>query len=166
MNPFLLVFFLAQVATVPPSTGGAEPAPTCAALDRSLPPALAGWSRNGERLMLGHAVTLQGEATPTPPRGRPGHGATIAFSVPIDGTYGIALNQDGWIEMEPVMDRGPGTPIAAVGHDHGSACSSVRKIVRFELNAATYYSLSLSGLSNPVVRVMLVAPPPPEPPAH
>jgi len=166
MNPFLLALAVAQAASAPPPVPAPQPAPACAALDQALPSALAGWTATGERLVEGQAVTLQGSAEPTQPGGRPGLGATIAFSVPMNGVYGIALDQAGWIQVEPVMDQGPGRPIASVGHEHGPACSSIRKIVRFTLNAGTYYSLSLSGLQNPAARVMLIPPPPPEPPAQ
>lgn len=63
------------------------------------------------------------------------------------------------------MDRGPGRPVASTGHEHGPACSTIRKIVWFDLNPGTYYSLVLTGLPNAAARVMLIAPPAPEPPA-
>jgi hypothetical protein len=166
MNPFLLGLVLAQAATAPSPTGAAEPAPTCASLDRSLPAALASWTIDGERLVAGHAVTLQGTAPTALPSGRPGREATIAFSVPMNGVYGIALDQRGWIDVLPVMDQGAPRPLRPVDHSHAPACSTIRKIVSFELNAGTYYSLSLSGLPNAMARVMLIAPAPPAPPAQ
>ena len=166
MSAFLLALPIVQATSAAPSGDPAQPAPACAAIDQSLPAELAGWTSTGERLTSGNAVTLQGVQEPTPPGGHPGLGATIAFSVPMNGVYGIALDQAGWIEVQPVMDQGPARPLRSVGHEHAPACSTIHKIVRFELNAGTYYSLSLSGLQNPTARAMLVAPPPPAPPAQ
>lgn len=166
MKLFLLALILAQVAPAPPAPGDAGSAPACATLDQNLPPPLENWTRDGERLVPGHAVTLQGTAATAPPAGRPGRDATIAFSVPMNGVYGIALDQRGWIEVLPVMDQGAPRPLRPVDHGHGPACSTIHKIVSFELNAGTYYSLSLSGLPNATARVMLIAPTPPAPPAQ
>ena len=165
MNPLLLVLLAAQAATAPPS-GTVPPAPNCAALDQGLPADVAGWNNSGERLVPGHAVMLRATTADNPPGARPGLGATIAFSVPMDGIYGVALDQAGSIDVLPVMDRGPGTTLTPVGREQALPCSSIHTIMLYRLNAATYYSLSLGGLASPTARVMLVAPPSPRPPAQ
>lgn len=166
MGPILLALAIAQAAAVPPASPAPGLAPTCAATDRNLPPELAGWTQTGERLTAGHAVVLHGTTEPTmPPTTRPGLVTHIDFSVPMGGRYGIALDQPGWIDVWPIMDHDPGRPAASIGHEHGPACSTIRKIVWYQLNAGSYYGASLSGLQNATVRIMLIAPPPPAPPA-
>jgi len=165
MHPLLLFLAAVQAAVAPP-VHGPTAVPICAGNDQALPPELAGWTGTSERLEAGHAVVLQGTAPTDAAVARPGLEATIAFSVPMNGVYGIALDQSGWIDILPVMDQGAPRPLRPVDHGHEPACSTIRKIVRFELNAGTYYSLSLSGLANPTARVMLIAPAPPAPPAQ
>ena len=50
-----------------------------------------------------------------------------------------------------------GEPLKSVAHGHGPACSTIRKIVRFDLKPGAY-RLYLTGLDKPDATVMLVAP--------
>ncbi|RYG77424.1 MAG: hypothetical protein EON59_17290 [Alphaproteobacteria bacterium] len=119
----------------------AQTAPACTAMDANLPAPLAGWAMTHKGLMLGHAGTL--DATD----GK----ATTDFRIDTAGTYGIALDQPGWID---VAAKG-GAALVSVKHGHGPDCSTIRKIVRFELKPGAY-TLTLAKLTKPVAKVMLV----------
>lgn len=76
------------------------------------------------------------------------------------GRYGIALDQPGWIDIAPIEGNPPGSvadgkPLASVQHGHGPACSTIRKIVRFDLQPGLY-RLTLAKLTKPQAKVMLV----------
>ena len=117
----------------------------CPAIDAALAAPLAGWTVPGERLEVGRPVVL--DAT--------GGAVRINFQVETAGRYGIALDQGGWIDVFASVSDG--TPLVSVAHGHGPACSTIRKIVRFNLYPGVY-QLALSRLPNPRAKVMLVAP--------
>ena len=77
----------------------------------------------------------------------------IPFAVSKPGIYGIAVDQAAWIDVTPAG----GAPLATASHGHGPKCSTIRKIVRFDLKAGNYV-VYLSGLDSSPVKVMLVAP--------
>lgn len=136
----------------------AQDAP-CTATDANLPAPLAGWVAPGEGFVPGKAVTVTAADAASikglPAGSKPGGAAMIGFRVEKAGSYGIALDQGGWIDVIPgVAD---GEPLKSVKHGHGPACSTIRKIVRFDLQPGLY-RVTLTGLSKPQARVMLVAP--------
>ena len=49
-----------------------------------------------------------------------------------------------------------GEALKSVLHGHGPQCSTIRKIVRFDLQPGTY-RLYLTGLDKPAAKTMLVA---------
>lgn len=132
----------------------------CPAVATPLPAELAGWSRVGPRLEPGQAFETNtiDPAAPSPikqmpaPQRRPGRFLTFMFTVKTAGPHRIALDQPGWIDVRPVS--GP-TPLTSIGNGHGPTCSTIRKLVAFDLKAQAYY-LDLTGLARPRVRVMLV----------
>lgn len=153
------------------------PAP-CTAMDANLPAPLAAWTTPGQgdpgdltrpvvllsrtpedqaRLDASPGVSIDvGEAVARavanpPVAAQTGGVVHIGFRIDKPGTYGIALDQPGWIDVAP---RG-GAPLASTRHGHGPACSTIRKIVRFELQPGRY-ELRLSKLTRPQARVMLV----------
>lgn len=138
----------------------AQTAP-CAAMDATLPAPLAGWTAPAPSapLDLGKAVTLKAADAATlsdlPKDAKPGGAATAEFRVATAGNYGIALDQAGWIDVVP--GAGGGAALKSVAHGHGPECSTIRKIVRFQLQPGSY-RLVLTGLKKPDARVMLVAP--------
>lgn len=166
--PFLAALLLAQTAPQ-----------QCTAMDTGLPAALAAWTAPGDgdpadltRPLVLMSRTPEDEAKldVTPPKpmsqadlvaaaaaNRPtaaqtGGVARIAFRIDKAGTYGIALDQPGWID---VAVEG-GTLLKTAGHGHGPACSTISKIVRFDLQPGLY-ELKLSKLTKPKAKVMLVA---------
>ena len=121
----------------------AQTAPACHGADDTLPAALSGWRQTTLHagLMLGHGGRLDAV-----------DGKAVAdFRIDTAGTYGIALDQGGWIDVSPVG----GAPLVSVKHGHGPECSTIRKIVRFDLRPGAYV-LTVTRLAKPVAKVMLV----------
>jgi hypothetical protein len=154
LSAMLLALALVQAGG---QTAPADAATACKATDAALPPALAGWNAAQDRLAPGRAVLVDtvdaATLTDLPAGHRPGRAATVSFTVASAGTYGIALDQGGWIDVAPAAG---GAPLASASHGHGPACSSIRKIVRFQLTPGNW-RLALTGLAGAQARVMLIA---------
>ncbi|MHA6718943.1 hypothetical protein ACX40Y_05775 [Sphingomonas sp. RS6] len=137
-----------------------DPAQTtaCKATDASLPAAMAGWSSPGDALTIGRAValdTVDGASLKGIPAGaKPGRAATIEFEIERAGTYGIALDQRGWIDVLPGTARGE--PLSSVAHGHGPDCSTIRKVVRFRLEPGRY-RVFVTRLAQAKAKLMLIA---------
>lgn len=116
-------------------------APACQKYDAALPRQLAGWTRGGRSFDTGHTVTLRQR------------GGSVRTSVQIRkaGTYGIAIDQPGWVELAP----GSGKPLRSVADGRGPQCSTIRKIVRYRLQPGTY-RIAVSRLKGNRARMMLV----------
>jgi len=114
----------------------------CRTLDTALPATLRGWKISGRGLDTGHAVKLDA-----------GRDNALSTRVTIRraGTYGIALDQAGWIDVSPAR----GKPLESVAHGHGPECSTIRKIVRYKLRPGTY-RVELTRLKAARARLMLV----------
>ena len=129
----------------------------CKAPDASLPAGLLGWTAPGDEFVPGKAVELDAVDGATldglPAGTKPGKAATIGFKVATGGTYGVALDQPGWIDVLPGAEGG--APLKSTAHGHGPDCSTIRKIVRFRLEPGVY-RLYVSGLAQPRAKLMLV----------
>jgi hypothetical protein len=131
----------------------ASPA-ACPTPDGVLPPQLSGWTQLGPTLEAGHATVIRAaEPAPAQASKRPGGVGTLPFTVRAAGTYRIALDQPGWLD---VRAAGGGEALTSTVHGHGPACTTIRKLVGFTLLPGAY-TLELTGLPKPVARVMLVA---------
>ena len=118
----------------------ASPAPACAAIDQSLPANLSAWrtpAAAGATVQPGQAVTL---APSTP----------LALVITEAGTYGIALDQGAWVDVAQ-----SGAMLNSNGHGHGPACSSIRKIVDFQLQPGRY-TITLSRTQATSVRLLVI----------
>ena len=115
----------------------------CRTLDTALPRPLAGWTRSGQTLDTGRAVTLPG-----------GRDKAVTTSVRIRkaGIFGIAVDQDGWVDLY----RGRGKALEMASESKGPPCSTIRKIIRYRLTPGTY-RVEVRQLKAPRVRLMLVA---------
>ncbi|MDQ0247984.1 hypothetical protein J2W22_000031 [Sphingomonas kyeonggiensis] len=86
-------------------TAPATQTTACKATDASLPTGLLGWVKPGDEFTPGKAVeldTIDAAALKGLPAGsKPGKAATIGFKIETPGTYGIALDQGGWIDVLP-----------------------------------------------------------------
>jgi hypothetical protein len=113
---------------------------TCTARDAALPANLAAWrtpAPAGQTIQPGQAVTL----APSSP--------LILVIVEV-GTYGIAIDQGAWIDVAR-----DGATLTSNGHGHGPACSSIRKIVDFQLRPGRY-TITLSRTQAPSVRLLVI----------
>jgi hypothetical protein len=153
----MLFAALLLAQTAPATTAQATAATQCKAPDASLPTPLLGWTAPGDELTPDKAVSLDTVDASTlkglPAGTKPGKAATIGFKVTTTGTYGIALDQAGWIDVLP--GTAGGTALASVAHGHGPDCSTIKKIVRFKLDPGAY-RLYLTGLTQAKAKVMLV----------
>ncbi len=135
----------------------APAAAECTATDVALPAGLKGWTRPATAFGVNQAVTLDaGDVTKLagiPAGAKPGGAVMIGFRIEAAGRYGIALDQRGWIDVVPGVSGGEA--LKSTVHGHGPKCSTIRKIVRFDLKPGTY-RLYLTGLEKPAAKVMLV----------
>jgi len=116
--------------------------PPCRTYDAALPQQLRGWTRTAPGLDTGHAVTLAaGKA----------RGLTTKVRIRKAGTFGIALDQNGWVDLA----RATGRPLAFSGQGQGPRCSTIAKIVRYRLQPGTY-RVTVSRLKGTRARLMLV----------
>jgi len=133
-------------------------APQCPTADVALPTNLSGWGVPGAEFGVNKAVTVQAgdlaKLADVPAGTRPGGAVMIGFKVEKAGRYGVALDQRGWIDVVPGASGGEA--LKSVVHGHGPQCSTIRKIVRFDLQPGTY-RLYLTGLDKPAAKAMLVA---------
>ena len=143
----------------------AAPAPACTAY-RQLGEPWTSWTQSGQAkagaqvqgapsLILGKPVT----ATLTPadyihfaaPPGKDakeGFGGLFTLSIKQAARVGIALDGPAWIDVVTGT-----TPVSSVDHGHGPDCSSLRKIVWFDL-AAGRHLVQIAGSKSAEIRVM------------
>lgn len=136
-----------------------QAATSCPATDAALPASLSGWTVQADGFGVNQAVTLEaGDVAKLPgvPAGaKPGGAVMIGFRIETAGRYGVALDQRGWIDVVPGLAGGEA--LKSTQHGHGPDCSSIRKIVHYDLQPGIY-RLYLTGLDQPRAKTMLVAP--------
>jgi hypothetical protein len=150
----LMSAMLLQPATAAPQS---TRAPVCDVL----PAWLGAWAMpsplNG-LLRPGNAVTVSlqpitGVTTIVPPRparnGAATRGARIDLEITSAGTYGIALDGGAWIELVRGTEA-----LRSANHGHGPDCSTVRKIVDFQLTPGRYV-IQLSGTDASEARLLV-----------
>jgi len=164
-----MLIIAAAVALLPVLANAQATQPTCVDRDKSLPSEMAAWTAKSDlvsatsgaglgnaRLVLGKAASAALHRTPevtylTQPE-KPGEPATyggmLGLTVDRAGDYAVALGARGWID---VVKGGKTTHPA--GHGHGPACSTIHKIVEFDLEPGVY-AIQISGSSDPAVAVM------------
>jgi hypothetical protein len=161
---------LAAVVMAGAAQAQEAPAPACTVKDADLPAELAGWTAKAPldaaagaeglakaALVPGQAYQAVLPSTPAvayaaPPE-KPGdpasHGGLFSLTVPAAGTYVVALGAGAWIDV--LKD---GAPLASVSHGHGPACSTVRKIVGFDLPPGRYV-VQISGAGPAQLPIMV-----------
>lgn len=77
-------------------------------------------------------------------------GGMVAFDVRRPGSYRVALESQGWIDV--LKD---GQPLESNSHGHGPHCTGIRKLVGFALKPGVYV-LQLSNVPQDEVRVLIV----------
>ena len=116
--------------------------PPCRTYDTALPRPLAGWTRSGRTLDTGHAVTLDA--------GRD-HRLGTTVRIRRAGTFGIALDRDGWVDVS----AGRAKPLRMAREARGPRCSTIRKIVYYRLRPGNY-RVTVSRLKANRAKLMLV----------
>lgn len=115
----------------------------CTALDTRLPRPLAGWTRGGQGLDTGHAVTL-------PARGG---AAETRMTIRKAGIFGIAADQQAWVDVYPAGRGRRALDIAS--ESKGPSCSTIRKILRYRLRPGSY-RVTVAKVAGPRVKLMLI----------
>ncbi len=132
--------------------GGQGQVPACPATVAP-PGALSGWTTTvgtpsvGKRFTVAGSLNVVGLTTEEQARG--GAAAIVQIGIPEPDTYSIALGDGAWIDV-----RQGGKVLVSVGHEHGPACTGIRKIVRFAL-VARPAELRLSGIKGASIAVLV-----------
>ncbi len=126
----ILIAFALAVAAAP-----------CKAYDTNLPEDLRGWTRAGRTLDTGHTITLAGRAK----------SAETSVTIRKAGTFGVAIDQQAWVDIY----RGRGKALTMASESHGPACSTIRKIVRYNLAPGTY-RVTVTNMTAGHAKLMLV----------
>lgn len=118
--------------------GAAAP---CKTIDTNLPDDLRGWTRAGQTLDTGHSVTLAGR----------NKAAETTVTIRRAGSFGVAIDQQAWVDIY----RGRGKALVMASESHGPLCSSIRKIVRYNLTPGTY-RVTVTNMTAGHAKLMLV----------
>jgi hypothetical protein len=176
MRPFVLAALavlaspLAAYAQMAPAT----PAPPCAAMDEGLPGELTAWPSKIALTAakgvsdLDKAVLKPGQAyvatlaatpdvtyvvRPEKPGDAASRGGIFAIDVPAAGAYVVALGSGAWIDVL----KGDGVQKSA-SHSHGPTCSTVRKMVTFDLQPGRYV-VQISSAMDATLPILVAAKP-------
>lgn len=123
----MLIFVAGLAMTVPQCT--------------DLPRSFSGWERSADGLDTRHATTLSAK----------NGAAETEVTIRKAGTFGIAADQPGWIDVA----RGKGRPLRMASRGTGVACAKIEKIVYYRLERGTY-RVTIGKLQKPQVKLMLV----------
>ena len=149
--------FLAALLLAPLSVVQAVPQQQCTAMDANLPAPLSAWATPGHGLPgdLAKPIVLasrpKSEIDGLPADAKEGGATALPITIAKPGAYGVAIDQGAWIDVVPEG----AAPLASVKHGHGPECSTIRKIVRFDLKPGDY-TIYISGLTSVNVKVFLV----------
>lgn len=136
MLSVLLFALLAQPAAHPaPPT-----ATTCTGVDGNLPAGLAPWTQ----LSAATPILRPGVTIPATP------GTAVTIEIAGAGTYGVAIDTGAWIDVSR-----DGQALRSTAHGHGPACSTIRKIVDFQLEPGRY-TILLSRTEAATVRLLVI----------
>lgn len=150
----------------PQATPHAHPAACPSAA--TLPPEMEGWASPGTAtagasasqpapLTLGAAVTatllptarVAFSVRPEKQGSSSSSGGLFRFDVAAAGRYRVALGSAAWVDVVSGT-----TPAVSVSHGHGPACSTVRKMVDFDLKPGRYL-LQVSGHAGSTLPLMV-----------
>lgn len=123
----------------------AAAAAPCKTYDTNLPRDLSGWTRAGRTLDTGHTVTLAGRAK----------AAETTMTIRKAGTFGVAIDQQAWVDLYRGVSRGQGKALTMASESRGPACSTIRKIVRYNPTPGTY-RVTVTNMTAGHAKLMLV----------
>lgn len=156
---------LAQMASAPALT------PACVTMDAEIPVELTGWAEKAPVMAASVAADLpKASLTPgkaflatlpamssvayvDPPEkaGDPaGHGGLFELNIPTAGIYAVALGTGAWVDV--LRD---GASVRSSSHGHGPSCSTVRKIVAFDLQPGRHV-VQIVGSASAALPIMVV----------
>lgn len=128
--------------------------PVCTGEDAKLPPEYAGWTSKANlasatgmdgvaraSLSVGRAVAATLHPTgqmayavgAEKTDGPPGYGGMFDLKIDRPGRYTVALGSGPWVDVVRA-----GKPLESVAHGHGPDCSTIGKVVAFELQPGRY----------------------------
>jgi hypothetical protein len=170
----VVTMMMAAALGLAPMAAPAQEAPasnaSCAGMDKTLPPDLAGWTAQtplaaaASAAALGKASLVPGKAVaaelpqtsevhfvtqPERPGGSVSHGGMFELKIDKAGTYVIGLGSGAWIDV--LKD---GKPLTSTAHSPGPACSTLRKMVDFPLEPGRYV-LQISANADAKLPVLL-----------
>lgn len=125
-----------------------RPLAVTASATAAMPVLLAPGSAVRATLLPASGVTYA--APPAKPGAATSHGGIFAFDVVRAGRYRVALGSAAWIDVL----RGT-TPVASSKHGHGPGCSTIRKMVDFDLKPGRHL-LQIAGSEAAAVTLMIV----------
>jgi hypothetical protein len=102
---------------------------------------LSGWERSADGLDTRHATTIAAK----------NGAAETQVTIRKAGTFGIAADQPGWIDVA----KGSGRPLRMASRAPGVTCAKIEKIVYYRLEPGTY-RVTIGKLQKPQVKLMLV----------
>ena len=86
---------------------------------------------------------------PEKPGSAGSYGGMLSLDVREAGTYQVALSAGAWLDM--VQD---GAAVASSGHEHGTDCPGLRKMVSFPLKPGRHV-IQLSGNKEETIQVLV-----------
>lgn len=168
----ILVILLTALATAPAAPGGSA-ALACTADDANLPTDLRSWAQGSHALNAAAdprgrlpslvpgrraALTLKSASqirfARAPEQSRSpsdSHGGLVRLNITSGGTYRFAAATPVWIDV-----LRSGRPQASVAHGHLAPCTSIRKVVEFNLSPGAYV-VQLSGNPGPRADLLVAA---------
>lgn len=154
---------LAATLIAAPAFAQNAPPATPACVRAETMPGFEAWGHGGSggvlrldsmaTLELAPAARAKFDPAPARPLAAGSFANQFSLTIPREGTYSIALSGKAWIEV--ARDGGRRVSIA---HREGTACSGIRKIVDFALEAGTY-QVQLSEAATPSLAVLVVRTP-------
>lgn len=145
----------------------------CPATPAPLPSELAGWAASAPLAAATSVDTAAAAATVTPgkavelalkptpqityakrpeqPGGSVSHGGMVALDVARAGVYRVAISTGAWLDVVS-----GGEALQSINHGRGPACSGVRKMVDFRLEAGRYI-VQIAANGTPSIRLLVAA---------
>ena len=168
MSVVALLIALAAPQNAPQPKAAMHHDETCPTTSAALPAGMEDWATptpvkagatpdKATRLTLGTAATAALLPTPSvtyalrpeKPGGSVSSGGLFAFEVSAAARYRVALGSGAWVDVLQ------GTSAAvSVAHGHGPACSTIRKMVDFDLQPGRYL-LQVAGNGTPSLPLMV-----------
>ena len=144
--------------------------PRCATVsDSNLPPAFSTWGQPARAVAAGATaaaaarieldvpaeIRLLPAITPAiaPGRSRPvdnAHAGLLVVRIPGAGKWRVGLSGSAWIDVIGT----DGKPVASAGHGHMAPCTTLKKVVEFDLQAGDHL-IQISGNPGPALKLLV-----------